>query len=99
MAIDHGQYPSGHSKKISIMATFAKALKVNQNVANICLTLHIVIALLQNRIISQTELIGKHSIFLHKYLSSNCTRDAEVTVPHILNSLGLVQKVCIVIIQ
>ena len=57
------------------------------------------IDLLQNKVISYCDLVQENHMFLYNYLSSECTRDAEKTVPKILDSLGIKKKVCIVIIQ
>jgi len=99
VAIDHGQYPWGRNKKIGKMASLAKALNVSQDASNTCLTLHILIGLLQNMVIPYSDVVLKHGRFLYSYLNSECARDAETTVPRILASLGLVKEVCIVIIQ
>ena len=80
------------------MSVITKLLNVKEDACNTCLTLHILIGLLQNKIISASKVV-EHGDFLYTFLSSKCVRDGDVTVPRLLSQMELVSEVNIVIIQ
>ena len=89
LAIDHGQYPWGRNRRLGTMAALSRSLKVNPKSCNTCLTIHVIIGLLQNDVITVNDLLKYHRCILFNYLNSTVMRDADTAIPILLHSMNL----------
>lgn len=94
---DYGQYPWGHSRNRGTMAFICKRLGIffGSNVANTCVPLRTTIALLETKVLSIADVIGRHGKFFKTFLSSSFMRDGLPTISSFFRNLDLVNKVCV----
>ena len=81
------------------MASLSTILGVDQNACNTCLTIHVIIGLLQNDVISVADILMNHRNLVFGYLNSSVMRDAPIVIPDLLFQMSLADKVCIIVIR
>ena len=92
---DHGQYPWGRHKSQGALSILYRQLKISTSACNVCLPLHILVALLEADLISVTNIILHHAEFVKNLLSSRHPREDVPTIMAMLRRFNLKEQVCI----
>ena len=96
-AFDHGAYPWGRDPSKGALATicFSLGITTKSGVFNCCLFVHLLVGILELKLVSVDELLSDYSQILEKYLSSIITREDSKVVNDVLVSFGLLDKICV----
>ena len=91
---DHGQYPWGHHRVQGAFAYISKRLNINHLSRNCCLSIHILVGLISQKLIKIETIFDKHANFIRNMLSSNFIRENSCTIKAFLRRFKLSEKVC-----